>query len=343
MTYRAGLVGYGLAGEWFHAPLIAATPGLELASVVTTSAERARRARDRYPGVEVLSSVEQLWEGHDLVVVATPNRTHTPIALGALEAGLPAVVDKPLAASVEAGRRLQEEAKARSLMLAVFHNRRWDGDLLTVRRLISEGALGEVHRFESRFERWRPEVRGEAWREREAPEEAGGVLFDLGSHLIDQALVLFGPVENVYAEVELRRPGARVDDDAFVALTHRSGVRSHLWMSQVAAQRGPRMRVLGSRAAYVKEGLDVQERALRAGEVPGASGWGREPPAAWGRLGVEGDARPVETEPGDWPAFYRGVVAALRDGSPPPVTAADAVAVLRVIEAALRAQRGTPA
>jgi scyllo-inositol 2-dehydrogenase (NADP+) len=338
VTYRVGLVGYGLAGEWFHAPLIAATPGLELASVVTSNAQRGDRARGRHPGVQVVPRVEELWDGHDLVVVAAPNRAHAPVALAALEAGLPVVVDKPLAATAADGRRLQEAAEARSLMLAVFHNRRWDGDMLTVRRLLSEGVLGEVHRFESRFERWRPEVRAEAWRERDAPEEAGGVLFDLGSHLIDQALVLFGPMESVYAEVDRRRPGARVHDDVFVALEHRSGVRSHLWASQVAAQPGARMRVLGSDNAYVKWGLDVQETALRAGDVPGGPDWGREPPEAWGTLGVEGHTRPLETERGDWPSFYRGVAASLRDGSPPPVTAADSVAVLDVIEQGLATQ-----
>jgi scyllo-inositol 2-dehydrogenase (NADP+) len=338
VTYRVGLVGYGLAGESFHAPLIAATPGLELASVVTSNAERAESARARYPEVVVLPDVDALLERrdeHQLVVVAAPNRVHAPIALAALKAGLSVVVDKPLAATAADGRRLQEEAEARSLMLAVVHNRRWDGDMLTVRRLIGEGTLGDVLRFESRFERWRPEVRDDAWRERGEPEEAGGVLFDLGSHLIDQALALFGPVESVYAEVERRRPNALVDDDAFLALRHRSGIRSHLWASQVAAQRAPRMRVLGSRAAYVKWGLDVQEAALRAGELPGGGDWGREPPEAWGTLGVDEEARPVQTEAGDWAAFYRGVVASLRDGSPPPVRAAEAVAVLEVIEEGL--------
>jgi scyllo-inositol 2-dehydrogenase (NADP+) len=334
VTYRVGLVGYGLAGESFHAPLIAATPELELAAVVTSNPDRAARARER--GADVVGGVEDL-AGLDLVVVATPNSAHVPVALAALDAGSSVVVDKPLAATAADARRLQQEAEARSLMLAVFHNRRWDGDFLTARRLIEEGALGDVHRFESRFERWRPEVRAGAWRELEAPEEAGGVLFDLGSHLIDQALVLFGPAEHVHAEVDRRRPGARVDDDAFIALTHQGGVRSHLWMSQAAAQPGPRLRVLGNRAAYVKPGLDGQEAALRAGQRPGGSDWGREPPETWGRLGSEDDARPVETEPGDWPAFYRGVVAALRDGAPPPISAAEGVAVLDVIERAQRA------
>jgi scyllo-inositol 2-dehydrogenase (NADP+) len=335
---RVGLVGYGLAGSAFHAPLIATTPGMRLAAVVTSNAERAAQARAQHPGVVVVGSAERLWEragGLDLVVVASPNRTHVPLALAALEAGLPVVVDKPLAATSAAARRLVDEARARGLLLSVFQNRRWDGDFLTLRRLLSEGALGTVHRFESRFERWRPAPKP-GWRERGDPAEAGGVLFDLGSHLIDQALVLFGPVKEAYAEIDRRRPGVEVDDDAFAALTHASGVRSHLWPSLVAAEDAGRMRVLGSRAAYVKSGLDVQEAALRGGEKPGGAGWGREPPERWGRLGAGEEWMPVPTERGDYPAFYAGMAAALRDGTPPPVDPSDALAVLEIIEAARR-------
>jgi scyllo-inositol 2-dehydrogenase (NADP+) len=334
---RVGLIGYGLAGSAFHAPLIATTPGMALAAVVTSNPGRAAQARARHPGVSVVDSAERLWDRAaelDLVVVASPNRTHVPLALQALAAGLPVVVDKPLAATSADARRLVDEARARGLLLSVFQNRRWDGDFLTLRRLLAEGALGTVHRFESRFERWRPAPKP-GWRERGDPAEAGGVLFDLGSHLVDQALVLFGPVTQVYAEIDRRRPGAGVDDDAFVALTHASGVHSHLWTSLVAAEDAGRMRVLGSRAAYVKSGLDVQEAALRGGERPGA-GWGREPPGRWGRLGAGEEWVPVPTERGDYPAFYAGIAAALRIGAPPPVDPADAVAVLEIIEAARR-------
>jgi predicted dehydrogenase len=333
-----GLIGYGLAGAAFHAPLIAATPGLGLAAVVTSNAERARQARAEHPGVEVADSAERLWERADeldLVVVASPNRSHVPLALAALEAGLAVVVDKPLAATAADARRLVDEARSRGLLLTVFQNRRWDGDFLTLRRLLAEGALGGVHRFESRFERWRPTPKP-GWRERGDPAEAGGALYDLGSHLVDQALVLFGPVRHVYAELDRRRPGVEVDDDAYVALTHASGVRSHLWMSAVAAEHAGRFRVLGSRAAFVKGGLDVQEEALRRGRWPGNHGWGEEPPERWGRLGAGEEWVSVPTERGAWPEFYAGVAAALRDGAPPPVDPADAVAGLEVIEAARR-------
>lgn len=332
---RVGLLGYGLAGSAFHAPLIAATPGLELTAVVTSQEQRRAEARRDYPGVEVVPTADLLWrraDSLDLVVVATPNRTHVPLARAALAAGLPVVVDKPLAATAAEARAVIADAARRDLMLTVFQNRRWDGDYLTVRRLLGAGELGDVLRFESRFERWRPTPKT-GWREHGDPKEAGGLLYDLGSHLIDQALHLFGPVSGVYAEVIRRREGVAVDDDTFVALTHDSGVRSHLWMSAVAARPAPRFRVLGARAAYTKHGLDVQEDALRAGARPGL-GWGSEPAERWGELGAGDEVRPIRTESGAWPQFYAGVVRALREGAPPPVDPHDAVAVLDVIEQA---------
>jgi predicted dehydrogenase len=332
---RVGLIGYGLAGAFFHAPLIATTPGLRLAAIVTGSRDRQRQARQDHPAARVVATPEGLLASPadlDLVVVATPNRTHVALASAALEAGLPVVVDKPLAASVRDAEGLVEQASRHGLLLTVFQNRRWDGDFMTVRRLLADAALGEVLRFESRFERWRPQIRP-GWRERGATEEAGGVLYDLGSHLIDQALLLFGPVRNVYAELDRRRPGAEVEDDVFAALTHVDGVRTHLWMSSVTAIRGPRFRVLGAGSAYVKLGLDVQEEALRAGGRPDQPGWGQEPPDRWGLLGTDEGARPVATEPGDYRRFYVQLAAALREGAPPPVDPRDAVDVLRVVEA----------
>ncbi len=331
---RVGLIGYGLAGRFFHAPLIGAVSGLRVSAVVTGSPERGAAARAEVPGVALYETAAAMLDAAatDIVVVATPNRTHARLAATALEAGVGVVVDKPLATSAADARGLIARARERALLLTVFQNRRWDGDYLTLRRLLVEGALGVVQRFESRFERWRPAAKP-GWRRRGEPEEAGGLLYDLGAHLIDQALQLFGPVEEVYAELERRRPGAEVDEDTFVALRHHSGVRSHLWMSELAAHAGPRLRVLGSEAAYVKHGLDVQEAKLRAGERPG-DGWGEEPAEMWGTIGSAGDTRPVRTEPGCWQAFYRDVLACIRDGAPPPVDPADGAAVLEVIETA---------
>jgi len=333
---RVALLGYGLAGAVLHAPFIVATPGLRLTAIVTHNDERRTRARRDHPGVLLLDSADEVWakaDEFDVVVVATPNRTHVPLAVRALEAGLPVVVDKPLAGSAADGSALVERARERGVLLTVFQNRRWDGDFLTLRGLLQQEALGQVYRFESRFERWRPQV-VEGWRELAAAEEAGGVLFDLGSHLVDQAVQLFGPVRTVYGELANRRSGAVVDDDAFVALEHESGVHSHLWMNAVAAQKGPRLRVLGELGAYTKYGLDVQEDALRAGLTPGGPGWGEESEDRWGRLGIDDDLRPVPTEPGSYGAFYEALVASLGGAAPPPVDPADAVAVLEILEAA---------
>ncbi|MCP2258752.1 putative dehydrogenase [Streptoalloteichus tenebrarius] len=344
-TFRVALVGYGLGGSAFHAPFLATTPGLELAAVVTGNPERQAAVQERHPSAEVLPSPDALWrraDEFDLAVITTPNREHAPLARTALERGLAVVVDKPFAATSADAAGLAELADARGLLLSVFHNRRWDGDFLTVRRLVEEGRLGRVHRFESRFERWRPEVRP-GWKESADPADAGGILFDLGSHLIDQAVTLFGRPSRVYAEVSTLRGGAVVDDDAFVALHHAPapgaagpGVVSHLWMSALAADLGPRFRVLGDEAAFVKHGLDPQEAALRAGETPGGPEWGAEPPEAWGRVGAGEDVELEPTDPGAYQRYYAGVAEALATGGEPPVSAADGVAVLEVIEAARR-------
>lgn len=330
------LIGYGIGGRAFHAPIIAATPGLELVAIVTSNEQRASDARSEYPDTRIISSAEELFDdptGIELAVISTPNRTHVPLALAALEAGLNVVIDKPMAPASADARRVVDEAQHRKRMLTVYHNRRFDGDFLTVRRLQRENELGRIHRFESRFERWRPAPKP-GWRESGDPVDAGGLLFDLGPHLIDQALVLFGPVVDVYAEIERRRLNVQVDDDVFIALTHESGVRSHLWMSVVAAQLGPRFRVLGDRAAYTKFGMDVQEEALRRGERPDNPQWGIEPREQWGTLGSGDDVRLVPTERGDYRKFYAGVVAAIRDGAPPPVDSREIVPVLEIIEAA---------
>ncbi|MFI2200696.1 Gfo/Idh/MocA family oxidoreductase [Streptomyces sp. NPDC020192] len=342
---RVGLIGYGLAGSVFHAPLIAATEGLALDTVVTSNPERQEQARSEFPDVRTTAAPEELFDRADeldLIVIASPNKTHVPLAGTALKAGLPVVVDKPVAGTAAEARDLAALAEERGLLLSVFQNRRWDNDFLTLRRLISQGDLGDVRRFESRFERWRPQPKG-GWRESGDPAEIGGLLYDLGSHVVDQALVLFGPATEVYAETDIRRPGAETDDDTFIAVTHASGVRSHLYVSATTPQLGPRFRVLGSRAGYVKYGLDPQEAALREGLRPGPQ-WGAEPESLWGRIGagespLTGGGTPVPTLPGDYPAYYAAVAAAVRGAAPNPVTALEAAAALDVLEAARRSAR----
>ncbi|MEV5602929.1 Gfo/Idh/MocA family oxidoreductase [Streptomyces sp. NPDC052299] len=344
---RVGLVGYGLAGSVFHAPLITATEGLVLDTVVTRDEERRAQARAAHPDVRFAGSPDELWQRADeldLIVIASPNRTHVPLARAALEAGLPVVVDKPVAGTAAEARELAALADERGLLLSVFQNRRWDNDFLTLRALLADGALGEVQRFESRYERWRPRLKG-GWRESGDPREIGGLLYDLGSHVVDQALTLFGPAAQVYAESDLRRPGAAADDDTFVAITHTSGVRSHLYVSATTAQLGPRFRVLGSSAGFVKYGLDPQEAALREGALPTrGEPWGEEGEELWGRLGagespLTGGGTPVPTLPGDYPAYYAAVNDALRGTGDNPVTALQAAEALDVLEAARRSAR----
>jgi scyllo-inositol 2-dehydrogenase (NADP+) len=333
---RVGIAGYGLAGRVFHGRLLAGTPGAAVTAVVTRDPGRRAQAVQDHPGAVVYEEVEAAIRAVDLLVVATPNGSHAAVAAAAVDAGVPAVVDKPLAVTAADARAVVERAEAAGVPLTVFQNRRWDADQLTLRRLVAAGELGEVRRYESRFERWRPAVDARKWRESLTAAEGGGILLDLGSHLVDQAVHLFGPVRSVYAEIDARRGGP--EDDVFLALQHAGGVYSQLWASAVAAAPGPRLRVLGSAAAFVVEHLDGQEDALRAGRIPGRDGpWRVEPPDRQGELRYGSESRPVAGEPGRWDTFYPAVLAAVRDGGPVPVDPHDAVAVLDLLEAARRA------
>lgn len=342
---RVALIGYGVGGAVFHAPMIAATDGLDLAAVVTNDVERRADVQRRYPEATLLAHPAEIWDNagrYDLAVVSTPNRTHAQFAQAALAAGLHVVVDKPVATTVADARAIATIAAEHDRHAIPFHNRRYDGDFRTVRKLIDEGTLGGVRRFESRFERWRPKIKP-GWKESADPADGGGVHFDLGSHLVDQAIALFGAPQRVYAELAVRREDAQAVDDAFIALLFgeegEQPIRAHLWMSAVAADLGPRFRVLGDTAAYVKYGLDPQEQALRDGRTPGQDDWGTEPEEAYGTLGTVDDQRRVPTEPGGYQDFYAAVAACLTGDAPPPVTMEDAVTGLRVIEAAQRSDR----
>jgi scyllo-inositol 2-dehydrogenase (NADP+) len=335
------IIGYGLSGRFFHAPLIAATEGLGVAHVVTSNPVRRRQVAVEHPRAEVVPSVPELWAADlpDLVVVASPNDSHASIALEAIERGVAVVVDKPLAVTASSAEELVDRARQAGVLLTVFHNRRWDSDQLTLRRLIAEDALGSIVRYESRFERWRPNVDHAKWRENVPPEQGGGVLLDLGSHLVDQALTLFGPVTHVYAEVDSRR-GAAADDDVFIALHHVGGTISHLHASAVTPSVGPRLRVQGTTAGFLVSALDPQEAALRSGVRPApVADWGV--PSEWerGRLVAGEQSVPVPPEPGDWPRFYALLRDALVSGAPPPVDPLDAVRTLRVLDAARRGAR----
>jgi predicted dehydrogenase len=325
-----------VAGRFFHAPLIAATEGLELASVVTSNELRREQLAAEHPRARAFASLEELWGDMppDLVVVATPNNSHAELASAVLERGTAVLVDKPLAVSAGEAEGLVAKADRAGVLLTVFQNRRWDSDQLTLRRLIADGALGEITRYESRFERWRPDLDGGKWRESAPPDQGGGVLLDLGSHLVDQALSLFGPVTSIYSELESRR-GGPADDDVFIALRHASGTISHLHASAVTPSVGPRLRVQGTRAGLLVPSLDPQEAALRSGARPNAvADWGTPQSSEQPRL-IAGDRSvPIPAEDGDWPRFYSLLKDALIDGGVPPVDPRDAIEALKVLDAA---------
>ena len=333
---RTGIVGYGLSGRVFHAPFVAANPEFSLEVISTGNAERAAQARLQHPGAEIVATAQELIDrGLDLVVLASPAIAHLEQGLAALGSGAALVVDKPFAVSVDQAERLIAAAEAAGRQLIVYQDRRWDGDFRTVERLVREGALGRVHRFESAFERWSPALR-DRWQDTTTWREGAGITFDLGSHLVDQALHLFGPARLERSELSILRAGGVSDDEAFLSLRHASGTISHLTLSRMAGQQGPRFRVLGDRAAYTVYGLDGQEPALMEGASPADEGFGVVPEERWGTIGVTGDLRPVPTERGEYAAFYSGVAAAIRDGARPPVEARDALEALRIIEQAHR-------
>lgn len=315
--------------------MLRALPGFVVAAIVTSNEERRAEAAADFPAARLFSDPAEVWrqrDDFDLVVIATATGTHARLATGAVDVRLPLVVEKPLAATAAEAAALVDRAAAADVLVIPYHNRRWDADFLTLRGLLDEGALGDVRRFESRLERWQPAADPTAWRHSLSSSAGGGVLLDLGIHLVDQALTLFGPVRRLHSEVAARRGGA--DDDVFLALEHESGAISHLWASAVAAAPGPRLRVLGSRAAYLHQHLDPQEAGLRGGGSPADRGFGALPPEHWGRLVHGEDHEVVDAEPGRWVAFYAGVERSLREGAPPPVEAADAVAALRVLDQA---------
>ena len=331
---RVLLHGYGLAGRVFHAPLITAADDLELVAIVTADPDRAAAATAEHAGVEVLPDADAAWTRSgefDLAVVATANVAHVPLTRAALDHGLHVVVDKPLAPDAATASALVEQAAAMDRQLHVFQNRRWDSDFLTLQSLLADGHLGRVHRLESRFERWRPRP-SEGWREQSDPAAMGGLLYDLGSHLVDQAILVSGPVRSLYAEVRPVRDGAKVDDDVFIALDHVGGAVSHLWASAVAADPSPRFRVLGTAGSWVVQGLDGQEAALRSGRRPGDPTWGADPSSRGSTRWPEGE--PLQLLAGSWERYYPAVAASILGNTPPPVRTGEVVEVLRVLDAA---------
>jgi scyllo-inositol 2-dehydrogenase (NADP+) len=333
-----GLVGYGLGGSAFHAPLIQAEPRLRLHAVATSRDEQVRR---ELPGVRVVGSLAELLEDPavELVVVAAPNAVHHQLAAAALRAGRHVVVDKPFTITTAEADELIGLAEAADRRLSVFHNRRWDGDFLTVRRSLEAGLLGDVSSFTSRYDRFRPVPKG-SWKEEDVP--GSGVLYDLGPHLIDQALQLFGLPETLWADVGIQRPGVEAVDYLHLVLRY-GRLRVLLHAGMEVRDPGPRFEVHGDRGSFVKHGLDLQEQALRAGGRPGDPGWGSEPSDRHGTLTTEAAGLELRgrlaSVPGDYGAFYAGMAAAIGGDGLVPVPAAEARDVIMVIELALASAR----
>jgi len=326
---RVGLIGYGYASKTFHAPLIVGTPGMTLAAV---SSSDASKVHADWPNVTVVSDPKQLFNDPslDLIVIPTPNDTHFPLARAAMEAGKHVVVDKPFTVTLSQARELEAMAKSRGLVLSVFHNRRWDSDFLTLKGLIAEGKLGEVSYFESHFDRYRPQVRNR-WREQAGP--GSGIWYDLGPHLIDQALVLFGVPVSITVDMAQLRPDAQTTDYFHAVLTYPQR-RVVLHSTMLAAAESARYIVHGTRGSYVKFGLDPQEDRLKAGERPPLEDWGYDMRDGVLTLAVgdELDAQTLLTVPGNYPAYYAGIRDALNGQGENPVPASQAIRVMELIE-----------
>lgn len=330
---RVGLIGYGYAGKTFHAPLIQATPGLALSAV--SSSDVAKVHRD-LPDVAVMAEAAQLIASADidLVVIASPNATHASLASAALRAGKHVVVDKPFTLDLAEARALLAQAEQTGRLLSVFQNRRWDGDFLAVKQAIERGAVGTVRHFESHFDRYRPTVRAR-WREQAVP--GAGIWYDLGPHLIDQALQMFGLPQRVIATLAIQRPGGEVSDWAHVLLDYGSA-QVILHASMLVAGGGMRFIVHGDRGSLLKAGADRQEGQLLAGMTPGAPGWGDDPDEL---IVVEGEkaAQGIGVPAGDYRHYYAGVRDAVAGSAPNPVPPIQALAVMAVLEAAITSNR----
>ncbi|NYS78465.1 oxidoreductase [Halomonas glaciei] len=336
---NVGLVGYGFASQTFHAPLIQASEGLDLVAVSSSDAAKVQAS---LPSVEVEAQALALCKRSDidLIVIPTPNDTHFSLAKAALSAGKHVVVDKPFTVTLSEGKLLKKLADEKECLLSVFHNRRWDSDFLTVKALLEAGTLGRLVNFESHFDRFRPEVR-DRWREKATP--GGGIWYDLGPHLLDQACELFGMPQAILLELDALRDDSQADDDFLVLLDY-EGFRVTLAAGTLVADPTPRFRIHGTQGSFVKYGLDPQEDRLKAGEVP-APQWGED--SQHGTLTLregEGENAPLirrelPTLPGDYLAYYQGITAAIRDKAPLPVSVDDALRSMALLEAGLDSHR----
>ena len=327
---RIGMLGYGTGGRFFHAPFMAAAEDTELAGVVTRSAQRRTQLRSEYPQVPVFDSPAELYaHGIDAVTITTPPETRRHLVLEALAAGVHVVADKPLAPNGRGGRELADAAEAANRVLTVFHNRRWDADIRTLATVLSSHELGDLWRIESRFELDQPHLLDGG--------PHGGLLRDLGAHLVDQATWLLGPARSVHADLDWTAlDGYEVDCGFAITLTHRSGVRSYLSSSKLNHIKTRELRAFGSRGGFWSAGTDVQAEAVLAGRRPNddAASWGYEREELWGTLSTDSGTRRVPSARGAYQDFYTQLATALRENQPLPVVVDEAIHVLDVLDAA---------
>lgn len=333
---NVGLIGFGLAGRAFHAPVIRAVPGLRLAAILQ---RRGSEAAEAYPDVPIVRSLEELLAIPDirLIVIATPNDTHYPLARQCLAAGRDVVVDKPFATSLEEAVALVQFAQQSGRFLAVYHNRRYDGDFQAIRQLVRAGTLGRIVRFETNYDRFRPQLRPHAWREQSVP--GAGILFDIGPHLIDHALLLFGRPEALTADVRIEREGGLADDAFDITLHYPGSLRAVLRSSILAATPRPRFLLHGTQGAFIKQTFDPQENNLRRGEIPKDAPWGAEPEENWGLLRLSDAAgattqRRIPSSTGDYRDYYANVLDTLLGHSASAVSLPHALDVMLGLELA---------
>ena len=328
---RVGIAGYGLSGRYFHAPLLKGC-GYEVVAIATSNAERASQAQTDFPDVHVVPTITELVAHElDLVVVASANIVHAEHALAAINAGIPVVVDKPMGRTLAETQEIISAGDRAKVPVSVFFNRRWDSDSLTIKKVLASGVLGTIHRLDSRFERFRPELNTASWRENMSAADGGGQLLDLQPHLISTALDWFGKAELVTATVRSIRGAA--DDDAVLVLQHDSGVLSILSASAVVGAPGPRIRILGSKGALVINELDPQEDLLRAGKIPTGGTWGVSTKSKT-YLHRGDEVEEIIGEDGNYATFYTLVAGALAGKNPWPVSNEDALLVAQIIDQA---------
>lgn len=332
---RVGLVGYGTGGQNFHAPFIVAAEGVELVGVVARAPATIARVQADFPDMPVYPSLTALLEaGVDIVTITTPPQTRRELVLEAIAAGVAVIADKPFAPNAETGRELAAAAKARGVVLGVYHNRRFDADILTLRKVLEQQRVGKLWRLHNRMDLDDPHTLEGG--------ETGGLLRDMGSHLVDQAVWLLGPVVSVLAQTDLiDRPEGRTDASFVITLTHASGVHSHLSSSKLNYLAARDIRAYGDKGSYVSNGSDVQAQAIFAGKRPAddPQGWGYEQQALWGTLRTAAGEERVPSAQGCYHAYYQAFAQAVREGTPPPVTAEQAIMTLEVLDAALLSAR----